>query len=397
MNRYAEYLKKLREEHTVCVKLEFLNPDGTVLLDVTEDMMQSGGTLNVTSRNGCRRTADITLDNWAGLYDYHVDKLFFGQQIRLSAGVYLDDGTPFYLPQGVFYVSNPSEVFEPAGRTTTLSLVDKWAFLDGTLFGKVPGVYILSAGDNLFQAVRNLLLTDRGNGLPLDGVPPMLSADYTGRTVDIGGVDCPVLQCPYTARISTTYGGVLEEIATMLVAAVGYDARGQLRVETANRDAVPAAQRQVLWDFTTREPELLGLNVSPAPVEMYNHVLITGGTLNGRMAFGEATNTDPASPFNVRRIGKKTFAEAQPKYYADSQCAALAECYLGQYRAAGNAATIASVPMFHFQENALVTLCREGLDAAPVSYAVTGWTLPIAQTGRMTIQTTRLDRAANVG
>ena len=182
--------------------------------------MQSGGTLNVTSRNGCRRTADITLDNWAGLYDYHVDKLFFGQQIRLSAGVYLDDGTPFYLPQGVFYVSNPSEVFEPAGRTTTLSLVDKWAFLDGTLFGKVPGVYILSAGDNLFQAARNLLLTDRGNGLPLDGVPPMLSADYTGRTVDIGGVGCPVLQCPYTARISTTYGGVLEEIATMLVAVV---------------------------------------------------------------------------------------------------------------------------------------------------------------------------------
>lgn len=393
-NRYMEYLQKLRTDYTPCFRLEFLHPDGSVALEITEDLLQSGGTLNVTNQNGCRRTASIALDNWANLYDTHVDKLFLGQQVRLLAGLYLDDGTPFCLPQGVFYISNPSEVFQPAARTVSLSLADKWAYLDGSLFGRLPGVYILSAGDDLFTAIRTLLLTDRGNGLPLDPVPPLLSADYVGKTIVIDGVEQPVLACPYTARSSDTYGGVLSEIATMLVATIGYDACGQLRVESANVDAVPEALRQVLWAYTTEERELLAITFAPEPAKTYNHILITGGTLGGRVASGEAVNDDPASPTSVQRIGKKTLWESQPKYYADSQCAALAAHYLEKYRSLGATATITSAPMYHLQENALVTVFREGVDDAPVPCRINGWTLPIGQMGQMTITATRTERLA---
>ena len=73
-------------------------------------------------------------------------------------GVMLSDGTEYLFPQGVFYVSNPIEVYYPSERTTTLSLVDKWAALDGTVFGYFPDMYKLVSGNNLSTAIQQMLL-----------------------------------------------------------------------------------------------------------------------------------------------------------------------------------------------------------------------------------------------
>lgn len=389
---YLKYLSRLRDDYTICVKMEFLHPDNTVAFEITEDVILNGSTINVVYQNGQRRSASINVDNWANTYDFNINKVWFGQAIKISAGVYLKDGTPYYFPQGVYYINNPSEVFNPGNRTTTFNLVDKWSYLDGTLFGGYSGIYKLLAKNNLFTAIEQLLLTDRGNGMPLDSVPPLLSSYYLNKVVTIDGVDYPVLDCPYDDKITGNYANVLNSIGTMLVANMGYDANGQLRVESANIDVIQDNMRQILWEFSTNEREFIGMTDNPQPGKMYNNIVVTGGTLMGHIAYGEATNNDPSSPTNVSIIGKKTYVEERAKYYADSQCQELADTLLNQYKNLSSTVTIQSVPMFHLQERSLVTVYREGKDFSPVPYLINGWTLPIGN-GVMSINATKLNPA----
>lgn len=389
---FKAYMDTLRTNFTPAVRIEFLQDDGTTAYEITEDAIDQGSTLNVNYQNGARRSASLIMDNWQDLYTYKINKVWFGQKIKIKAGVYLKDGTPALFNQGVFYVANPQDVFNPAQRTVTLQLTDKWSYLDGSLFGKIAGVYLLNVDNDLFVATQQLLLTDRGNGVPLDNIPPMLSDYYIGRYTTVAGQTHRVLDCPYTAKISGCYADVLNEIGTMLVATMGYDANGQLRVESINADIIPDNLRQILWQFSTDEPELFGVTETPQPTTMYNHIVITGGVLNGRIAKGIAINDDPSSPTNVSIVGYKTYPEERSKYYADSQCQELAEYYLNQYQNLSSTVNISCSPMYHFQENELVTIFREGKDDRVVPCLVSGWTLPIGL-GQMQITAKRLNAA----
>ena len=189
MNEYEKhvaYLKALRTNYTSLTKIEWLYPDDTPAFSIETDAIQDG-MININYQNGIRRTADFKLDNWDNLYDVNIDKTFFGQKLRIYKGLYLYDGTPYYLPQGVFYVNNPEEVYNPNERTTHFNLLDKWAYLDGSLFGKLEGIYQLNVDDDLFVAVRELLLLDRGNGIVLDSTSPKFSSYYSGKLVTVIG------------------------------------------------------------------------------------------------------------------------------------------------------------------------------------------------------------------
>ncbi len=408
--RYAEYLKKLSLPHTAATKIEWLNPDGTVAFDITENAIQSG-VISVQYQNGIRSTADVTLDNWSQTYDVNADKIWFGQQIRISKGLYLDDGTPFYIPKGVYYVSNPDQVYSPTQRTTHLSLVDKWGYLDGSLFGKLDGIYQLNVGDDLFVALRELLLKDRGNGIPYDSVPPILSSYYQGRTTSVSYTklvtsfdsvgteystteveyhDIPVTQCPYTSRIEATgtVADIILEIAKMLVANVGYDAAGRLCIEPNNTD-IHNYDRPVLWHYRTTENSLLSISYQFPLSDVYNSVTVTGATLNGLQAKGVAQNTDARSGTSVNRIGMKNYSEEQSSYYTNLQCQEMAEYLLQQKSSLLTTTTIDSVPIYHMDVNCLITLERPEVSSAVDTYLVTGYSIPVGQTGSMSINAVR--------
>lgn len=409
--RYLEYLDKLTKPHIAATKIEWLNADGTVAFDITEKAIQQG-MLNVAYQNGVRATADILLDNWGQTYDVNADKIWFGQQIRLYKGLYLDDGTPFLIPKGTFYVSNPDQVYAPAQRTTHLSLVDKWGYLDGSLFGNLDGIYQLNVGDDLFIALRELLLKDRGNGVPYDNIPPLLSSYYTGKTTkaaysklvtsfdsegteftttDIEYRDIPVTECPYTSRIeaSGTMADIILEVAKMLVANVGYDASGRLCIEPNNTD-VMNRNRPIQWNYRTTENSLLSISYQFPLSDVYNAVTVTGATLNGLQAKGFAQNIDARSGTSVSRIGARHYAEEQSSYYTDTQCQEMAEYLLKQKSSLLTTTTIESVPIYHIRENELITLERPEVSSAVETYLVTGYSMPLGQLGSMSINAVRV-------
>ena len=365
-------------------KVEFLNPDESTAFDISGDCIQDGSSISVHYQNGTRRSATLVVDNWDNIYDINLNKVWFGQKIRISAGIILPNGNEYTLPQGTFYVSNPEEVFNPSQHTTTFSLVDKWSFLDGSLFGNFAGVYQLVPNNNLFTALSQLLLVDRGNGEPLDRVPPILDSSYIGKTYTVSGTTYQYLNCPYTAKISGNYANVINEINTMLVSISGYDCRGRFVLENSNTD-VTDAQNAVQWDYATNPELLISVSRTPQLTEMYNHVIVTGGVLNGHIAKGEATNTDLSSPTNIYYVGKKTYVIEQSKYYADAQCLEMAKYELNKRKRLSTQVTVETMPIYHLQEHQIISLDLDSTTQSRQLYLVDGFELPLGQTENMSI------------
>ena len=396
--RWQAYLSALKTNFTKICKLEFLQPDRSVayVLDNNPRNKRSGafiqnGNLRVNLQNGQRRQASVNIVNLDGEYDYAVNKVWFGQEIRLSEGLILPDGSEFYLPQGVFLVKDPQEIFKPNQREVTYPLVDKWANLDGTLYGNLGGTYEVPVDSDIFQAIAFLLSEDRGNGVPVDNMEPIFTDYYNGMTTtDNQGNTYSNTITPYTLRVDSTTGMLAEVILglnTMLAGWVGYDATGRFRLDPSQDDILDV-QKPVQWAFTPTEAQFLGATYTVKNSEMYNDIIINGEALeNSPTPNARAQNLDPMSDTNVNLIGRKTLREQKQGYYTDQICQWYAEWKLKRITVLQKAVSIESTQMFHLSENNLVTIRRPDKKGAPVErHLIQGFNRNLSGQGGMTIE-----------
>ena len=159
---FQKYLDIVSGNFRKAVKVEWLNPDESVAFEFTNALYDINVDLSVNYQNGSRRTCTLTLNNDRNQTPINFNNIWFGQKFKLWMGIYIDDKTPYLFPQGVFYISNPNEVYQPSTRTIKINGVDKWAFLDGTLHGKLSGTYQTGIGSDLCEATRQLLELSRG-------------------------------------------------------------------------------------------------------------------------------------------------------------------------------------------------------------------------------------------
>lgn len=155
---FEKYIKTIKSGYfKPAVKVEWLNPDETVNFEFTNALYDIDARVDVNKQSGCRRTCTVMLNNDNNKFPINFNNIWIGQKFKLWMGIYIDDETPYYFPQGVFYVSNPEEVYNPNTRTVTLNGVDKWAWLDGTLNGVLAGTHQTNINVNLYDATRSLL------------------------------------------------------------------------------------------------------------------------------------------------------------------------------------------------------------------------------------------------
>ena len=393
--KYQQYLDMLKEDFTPIVKLEWLNPDGTVAFEVGESFLQEGS-LNVNFQNGTRRTANITLENTYKQNAIDVNNIWFGQQIRLSMGLYLPDKTSYLIPQAVFYIKNPEESFKPSNKTISLSLIDKWSYLDGTLFGNLEGNYVAHVNENIYSHIAAILKIGRGNGLSVDNVLPLLSryfVDKTTTTTLPDGTIIPWINTPYELRIELgkTLADVLLEFNTMLTGIMGYNNVGQLTVEPSELD-FDDASKPIQWSYKLTEKEFLGCTYDIPMSEVYNDVILIGANINGLQSMGRATNTNIKSDTCVQKIGKKTISETDSKYFSDNQCQELANYKLKRMMVLKKSISFNSSPMYHFKENNLIEIHMPHFsDYKAERYLVNGFSIPIGQTGEMVVEATGIN------
>ena len=400
-SRWGQYLAALKTDFTKVSRLDFLQPDNSVAFSLDNDpygernraFLQEGGALTVNLQNGQRRSASVTLSNLDTAFDYNVNRVWFGTRIRLLMGLILPDGTPYYIPQGVFYVKDPVEEFSPGVRTAQYSLVDKWAALDGTLSGQLEGTYECPVNSNVFDAMDAILSIDSGNGEPIDNVPASYTAYYNSKTQTLpDGTTVPLTNTPYTARFDSdgdTYASVLLGLNEMLAGWIGYDAYGALRVD-ASQDDILDVNKPVLWTFTPQEKQFLGATYTVKNSAVKNDVIRVGESLSGYgQVGGRAQNFDPSSDTNINLIGLRTDRQSKAGYYTDDVCMALAEFDLKRNTVLNKSVTIRSSQMFHLTENNLIAVKRSDKQGEPIErHLLTGYTIPIGSTGEMTLNCT---------
>ena len=395
--RTQDYFKMLRKPFTKLCRLRFLQPDGSTAFALDNNPLnrRSGaflqeGSISVNLQNGQRRTASVTLSNLDAAFDYSVNKIWFGQQIALDEGLILSDGTEYYLPQGVFYISEPQETFQPNLRTITYPLVDKWSYLDGTLFGRLEGTYEVPVNTNIFTPIQAILNLDRGNGTKVDTVTPIFTTYYDNKTQTLpDGSTASLVRSPYTLRVDSddgTYADVILGLSEMVNGLVGYDQTGALRIDPSQDDVLDT-QKPVLWRFSTQEAQLLGATYTVKNTEVYNDYIVLGEqTSEYAQAAGRAQNLDPSSDTNVYLIGRKTFRETATGYYTETQCKDLAEWKLKRTAVLQKAVSISCTQMFHIVENNLVEITRTDKPGSPTErHLIQGFTRPLTSTGEMTI------------
>lgn len=399
--RFEQYLSALKTDFTKIARLEFLNSNGTVafILDNNYKNNRSGafiqgGSLSVNLQNGTRRTASITLVNTNGEYDFSVNNLWFGTTVRLQMGLLLPDGTEYLIPQGVFYIKDPEEVYLPNQRTIHLELVDKWAMLDGTLGGNLDGIYEVPLNSNIFEAIDGLLKDAQGNGYVFDNTPAIYTSYYNNMTQTLpDGTTASLVESPYTARFDSfgeSYADVILELNNMVAGWIGYDATGALRLDPSQDDILDIS-KPILWTFNPSEKQFLGATYSIRNSEVKNEIIRVGQALDGGYAQvgAKAQNFDPSSDTNINIIGRKVDRKEQSNYYTNDICASLAEFELKRNTILKKSVTIRSTQMFHLVENNLVVIRRIDKKGKPFErHLINGFSIPIGQTGEMTINAT---------
>lgn len=393
-----DYLKQLRTPFTKLCRLRFLQPDGSTAfaLDNNPKNSRSGafirdGSITVNLQNGTRRTATVTLSNLDEQYDYNVNRVWFGQQIALDEGLILSNGEDYYIQQGVFYIESPTETVAPGNRTVSYPLTDKWAYLDGTLFGNLESTYEVPTGTNIFAPIAAILALDRGNGTPVDSTKPVFTEYYNGKTQTLpDGTTANLTDTPYTLTIDNddgAYADVALGLAGMINGWIGYDQTGALRIDPSQDDILDT-NKPVQWQFSMEEAQILGATYQTRNTEVYNDYIVVGEALSGyAVPAGRATNLDPQSDTNIyTTLGRRTKRMTASGYYTTTQCTDLAVWKLKRAAVLQKAVTISCSQLFHIAENNLITIVRTDKSGAPVErHLIQGFTRPLSGNGEMTI------------
>lgn len=389
-------------------RLRFLNPDGSAAFALDNDPYNkrsgafiAAGQLNVNLQNGTRRTAEITVDNVDGAFDYNYNKVWFGTEVALDMGVVLPDETEFYLPQGVFRVVSPRENVNPDGRTAQFSLTDKWAGIDGTLNGGLEASYAVSAGTNIFSPIVSILATDRGDGQPYDNTTPVFTEYYNGKTQTLpDGTTAALTDAPFDLIVDSDDGTVAElilQLCSMVNAWVGYDQTGALRVEPS-QDDINDADKPVLWRFSLDEAQVIGLAYESKIADVKNDYIVVGAMSDTYVQAGaRAQNYDPQSDTNINLIGRRTKRESRAEYATNTICSDYAVWMAKRTAVLHKAVTVTCNQIFHLEENGLIEIVRTDKDPAEAElHLVQGFSIPLAGDSPMSITATSVNDFPNI-
>jgi hypothetical protein len=321
-------------------------------------------------------------------------------------GMILPNGTEYYIPQGVFYLRDPKSQIEPSKRQITYSLVDKWAYLDGTLFGTLPQSHVIAEFSNVFQSMQGVLQLSRFNMLQvaedpfdmLDSTPPIFTNYYNnlppveyqsgGITQYVSRVDSPY---EIIEQVGAKAADLMIELNNMIVGMIGYDPTGALRVEPSQENILDS-DKPLLWQFNSKNSVLFSKMENSKNTQVYNDVVVIGEGLKDAEVYGRATNLDPRSDTNVNAIGLKTYQERRADLATSQQCADTAAFLLKKKTILQKSITINCSQMFHLMENRLISVERTDKPGAPVErHLIQSFSIPIGETGQMSINATSVN------
>lgn len=276
-------------------RLFLLNPDETIDHEIPEkDILLNTGDYNENYQNGQRRSVDISLDNSDGKYTPNLNKIWVNNRFRLDIGIdSLFMIRTYWFPRGIYILGNPTATHSNSDKQVTLSLLDKFAYLEGKS-GTLETTYEIPVGTDIEEAIKGILSLDNGSGYPIDLKPIVYDSRFKGRKM------------PYTLSkdAGSTLGEMLLDIGTILNAEVYYNTEGNLCFISIN-ETINDTDKPTLWDYSDVEPEYFNANISCDFENVINEVHVVGDSVTTDLAYAMAQNTNPESPICIQIVGRR--------------------------------------------------------------------------------------------
>ena len=286
-------------------RLFVLNPDETINYEIPEeDIIINSGNFTENYQNGQRKSVNINLINVDGKYTPSINTIWVHDRFRFDIGLEFD-GQVYWFPRGIYILGNPSADHQDSDKQVSLTLVDKFAVLEGKA-GTLEATYEIPVGSDIEQAIMGILTLDNGSGYPIDLKPIIYDRAFKG------------LKMPYTLSkdAGSTLGEMLLEIGTILNAEVYYNSQGNLCFININETTLDV-QKASLWDYSDEDRDYSNATANYDFENAVNEVHVVGDNINNEIFSAMAKNENPLSPLCIQRIGRRIEYINDSNIYSD--------------------------------------------------------------------------------
>lgn len=286
-------------------RLFVLNPDETINYEIPEeDIIINSGNFTENYQNGQRKSVNINLINIDGKYTPSINTIWVHDKFRFDIGLEFD-GQVYWFPRGIYILGNPSADHQDSDKQVSLTLVDKFAVLEGKA-GTLEATYEIPVDSDIEQAIMGILTLDNGSGYPIDLKPIIYDRAFKG------------LKMPYTLSkdAGSTLGEMLLEIGTILNAEVYYNSQGNLCFININETTLDV-QKASLWDYSDEDRDYSNATANYDFENAVNEVHVVGDNINNEIFSAMAKNENPISPLCIQRIGRRIEYINDSNIYSD--------------------------------------------------------------------------------
>lgn len=286
-------------------RLFVLNPDETINYEIPEeDIIINSGNFTENYQNGQRKSVNINLINIDGKYTPSINTIWVHDRFRFDIGLEFD-GQVYWFPRGIYILGNPSANHQDSDKQVSLTLVDKFAVLEGKA-GTLEATYEIPVDSDIEQAIMGILTLDNGSGYPIDLKPIIYDRAFKG------------LKMPYTLSkdAGSTLGEMLLEIGTILNAEVYYNSQGNLCFININETTLDI-QKASLWDYSDEDRDYGNATANYDFENAINEVHVVGDNINNKIFSAMAKNENPVSPLCIQRIGRRIEYINDSNIYSD--------------------------------------------------------------------------------
>ena len=286
-------------------RLFVLNPDETINYEIPEeDIIINSGNFTENYQNGQRKSVNINLINIDGKYTPSINTIWVHDKFRFDIGLEFD-GQVYWFPRGIYILGNPSADHQDSDKQVSLTLVDKFAVLEGKA-GTLEATYEIPVDSDIEQAIMGILTLDNGSGYPIDLKPIIYDRAFKG------------LKMPYTLSkdAGSTLGEMLLEIGTILNAEVYYNSQGNLCFININETTLDI-QKASLWDYSDEDRDYGNATANYDFENAINEVHVVGDNINNKIFSAMAKNENPVSPLCIQRIGRRIEYINDSNIYSD--------------------------------------------------------------------------------
>lgn len=277
---------------TYCFKVEILDHNERSYGEITKDVSETDRyTININNQQGSRRSCTLTMLNVDKKYIPNINHPFwYNRKFKLLTGV-RDDKDTYWFSQGIFVCSNASAVH----HTLTINGIDKFGFLDGTLNVRMTQeTYKVEVGVTIGELVRQTLMLDMGNGLPIDPIMPLIDPELENLTT-ISEISLDPGQY---------VGEIFIQVATMYGADVYYDVNGRLVMRKIFNYDIPFyyIYKGAIWHFNDIHEGYIEPSTN-YEMDGCNYIVVATDNTEGEVYSYTAMNDNPRSPIAVSHVG----------------------------------------------------------------------------------------------